>query len=105
MFGCGAYGMATEYTIYVWVDIEQAVKQAQRGLRRGVFPMDVQSRLPYARAEGSLRRDMLAMYMNGRLVRIGGPGARRGYRLPGPVERECWRVNGGRWPVGAELVA
>ena len=97
--------MATEYTLFVWIDIESAVKQAQRGLRRGVFPMDVQARLPYARAEGSLRRDMLAMYQAGRLVRIGGHGARRGYRLPGPVEREAWRCNGGRWPWGAELVA
>lgn len=92
----------TEYTLLVWGEIEKAMSKAQRDLRRGVLPRDVQSRLPYARAEGSLRRDMLAMYQCGRLVRVGGVGARRGYRLPTRVERVAWLCNAGCWPLGSE---
>lgn len=95
----------TEYTLLVWDEIEKAMVRAQRDLRRGVLPRDVQSRLPYARAEGSLRRDMLAMYLAGRLVRVGGMGARRGYRLPTRTERVAWVCNAGCWPVGSETLA
>jgi hypothetical protein len=92
----------SEYTLLVWIEIEKALSKAQRDLRRGVLPRDVQARLPYARAEGSLRRDMLAMYQAGRLVRVGGLGARRGYRLPSRVERVAWGCNAGQWPAGSE---
>ncbi len=94
--------MVSEYTQLIWREIELNVSKTQRDLRRGVLPRHVQSRLPYARAEGSLRRDMLAMYHHGWLVRLGGEGCRRGYRQPTLVERVCWTLNGGRWPVGSE---
>lgn len=86
----------------VWAEIERAMKAAQRDLRRGVLPRDVQSRLPYSRAEGSLRRDMLMMYQHGRLIRLSGYGARQGYRLPTRMERIAYAINQQRWPVGCE---
>lgn len=95
---------ATEYTLLVFGEIEKAVGHLQRDLRKGVLPREVMCRLPYGRAEGSLRRDMLAMYEQGRLVRLGGYGARQGYRLPSALERLAWRLNQGMWPVGAERV-
>lgn len=93
----------SEYMKFVYGQIGEAVALAQRDLRRGVLPRDVQPRLPYGRAEGSLRRDMLNMTRTGMLVRVGGYGARRGYRLPTPMERLSWMVNRGRWPVYTEL--
>lgn len=95
-------GGISEYTEMVWKEIERAVQAAQRDLKRGVLPRDVCSRLPYDRAEGSLRRDMLAMYRMGRLIRLGGYGARRGYRLPTPVEKISYTINFQMWPVGVE---
>lgn len=90
----------------VYAVIEVAVVRAQRDLRRGVLPRDIQARIPYARAEGSLRRDMSAMWATGRLVRVGGAGCRRGYRVPTMIERLSWQINGGVFPVGSErLVA
>lgn len=94
----------SEYTELVYQEIESAVGKAQRDLRRGVLPRDVQARLPYNRAEGSLRRDMGAMWANGRLVRVGGAGARQGYRLPSRIEKMAWHINQGMWPYGAEFV-
>lgn len=94
----------SDYMILVYEEIAAAVTRAQRDLRRGVLPRDVQGRLPYARAEGSLRRDMLTMYEAGLLVRVGGHGARRGYRQPSALERLAWRINAGKWPAGAEQV-
>lgn len=99
---CGV--QTTEYTGLVWQEIEGAVRRAQRDLWRGVLPRDVQGRLPYDRAEGSLRRDMLAMSKAGKLVRVGGDGARQGYRLPTLMERISFEINRGVWPVGAERV-
>lgn len=78
------------------------VGRTQRDLRRPVFPWELQARLPIARAEGSLRRDMLHLYETGRLVRVGGEGARQGYRLPTPMERLSWHINQGVWPHGSE---
>ena len=92
----------SEHTEFVWAEIERAVKAAQRDLRRGVLPRDVQSRLPYSRAEASLRRDMITMYQQGRLIRLGGYGARRGYRLPTRMERLAYVLNQCWWPVGCE---
>lgn len=91
----------SEHTELVWIEIERAVGAAQRDLRRGVLPRDVQARLPYDRAEGSLRRDMLSMYERGRLVRLDGHGARQGYRLPTRMERLAYTINR-QWPVGVE---
>jgi hypothetical protein len=94
----------TDYMDFVYGQIEAAVIQAQKELRRGVLPRDVQPRLPYNRAEGSLRRDMLAMYKYGRLVRVGGAGARRGYRLPTRMERLSFTINAGIFPLGTERI-
>jgi len=95
----------SEYTELVYAEIEAAMIKAQRDLRRGVLPRDVQARLPYNRAEGSLRRDMLAMYEAGWLVRVGGYGARRGYRLPSRMEKLAFALNRGMWPYGTERVS
>jgi hypothetical protein len=84
--------------------IEHYVRQAERDLGRPVFPWEVQARMPIFRAEGSLRRDMLHLYRAGRLVRVGGNGARQGYRLPSRMERLGWAVNGCVWPWGCERV-
>lgn len=94
----------TDYMEQVYHDIIKCVKVAQQNLRGGVFPKDAQAWLPYSRAEGSLRRDMAAMNCAGLLVRVGGTGARRGYRLPTALERVAWQVNRGVWPHGAEDV-
>lgn len=91
--------MSTDYMELVYSEIEAAVVKAQRDLRRGVLPKDVQSRLPYSRAEGSLRRDMAEMAYDGRIVRVGGQMARRGYRMPTLAERVSRLCNGGVWPV------
>jgi len=94
----------SDYTELVYDAIENAVGRAYRDLQRGVLPKDIQARLPYNRAEGSLRRDMLQMYELGLLVRVGGHGARRGYRLPTRMEKLCWALNRGMWPHGTEFV-
>jgi hypothetical protein len=96
--------MITEYTGMIFSEIEKATARAQRDLRRGVYPKDVMCLLPYGRAEGSLRRDMYAMYRHGRLLRLGGEGARKGYRLPTLMERQAFCINRGLWPYGAERV-
>lgn len=93
---------ATDYTLQVWFEIEQAVRKAERDLGRGVMARDIVPRMPYRRVEGSLRRDMAQMAQHGRLVRLGGAERRQGYRLPTPVERLSWSINGGRWPLGTE---
>lgn len=95
----------SEYMDAIYGQIETAVTRAQRDLRRGVLPRDIQSRLPYSRAEGSLRRDMMAMHHHGRLIRIGGAGARRGYRVPTKIERLSWSINGGIFPYGCERLS
>lgn len=91
----------TEYMDFLYIQVEHVVKKAQRNLQRGVLPKDVLPMLPYARAEGSVRRDMLEMNRQGRLVRIGGDGARQGYRVPTLVERVCFEVTR-CWPYGCE---
>lgn len=91
-------------TELVYEAIEAAIGVSYRSLRRGVLPRDIQPRLPWERAEGSLRRDMLAMYQAGRIVRVGGHGARQGYRLPTRLEKLAYRLNSGMWPYGTEFV-
>jgi hypothetical protein len=83
--------MITYYMDGIYEDIEGAVKRLQRNLRRGVLPKHVQPYLPYDRAEGSIRRDMGQMWTEGRLVRVGGQGTRRGYRCASTDERSAWR--------------
>ena len=95
----------TQHMDAMYLTIELAVKLAHKDGWKAVMPYEVQRRLPFDRAEGSLRRDMLAMYRCGRLVRVGGEGARQGYRLPTQVERLSFRVNQGVWPFGAERVS
>ena len=94
----------SEYTELVYQAIENAVGKAYRDLGRGVLPRDIQGRLPYDRAEGSLRRDCLAMWAAGRLVRVSGVGARQGYRIPTRIEKLSFSINQGMWPHGTELV-
>lgn len=91
-----------EYMELVYDEIERVLQKAMRDLKRPALPKDVQPRLPYNRAEGSLRRDMAEMERRGRLVRVGGPLARQGYRLPTALEKLSWRLNGGLWPWGAD---
>jgi hypothetical protein len=97
--------MVGEQTQEVYDYIVKIAGRVQRNLRRGVLPRDVQPMLDFYRAEGSLRRDMRAMWQAGLLVRIGGEGARQGYRLPTTLERLCYQLNGGLWPYGTERIA
>jgi hypothetical protein len=82
--------MITYYMDGIYLEIENAVKRLQRNLRRGVLPKHVQPYLPYDRAEGSIRRDMGQMWVEGKLVRVGGTGARQGYRCATDAERSFW---------------
>lgn len=70
-------------------DIVEIVKKLQRNVppRYGVYPFMVQCWLDIYRAEGTLRRDMMTMAERGVLLRMGGTGARRGYRVPEPTFR------------------
>lgn len=88
----------------VYDEIERTMVRAQRDAGGPVLPWMVQARLDFYRAEGSLRRDMYDMYKSGRLIRVGGEGARQGYRLPTAVERLCWHLNMGMWPHGVERI-
>lgn len=85
-------------------NILEEVRRIQRNLRRGVLPVNVQAQLDFYVSEQWLRTCMVRMWRNGQLVRIGGAGARRGYRLPTLVERLAFRVTG-MYPYGAENVA
>lgn len=87
--------------VYQWIEFR--LGQAQRNLRRPAYPRDIQPLLPWDRAEGSLRRDMYSMYQEGRLVRVGGEGARQGYRLPTALERLAFMLHG-QWPPFSETV-
>lgn len=82
-------------------NILEQVPRIQRNSRRGVLPVNVQARLDFYVSEQWLRTCMVRMWRNGRLIRIGGAGARRGYRLPTLVERLAFRVTG-MYPFGAE---
>lgn len=65
-------------------DIVAVVRRLERDLAlvtgRGVFPWQVQSRLEVGLHEATLRRKMAQMAEAGELIRVGGAGARRGYR-------------------------
>jgi len=64
-----------------WEDnIIEVVKRRQRDVKYGVLPKTVQIGLPFGVAEQTVRRYMAGMWQRGRLFRIGGTGARRGYR-------------------------
>lgn len=63
--------------------ILKIVQERQRGLppNVGVLPRTVQVFLDEYRAEQTLREDMVELWRDGFLERIGGTGARRGYRV------------------------
>jgi len=62
-----------------------------------VYPKMVQPHLPFYRAEQTLRKDFRRLQEMGRLHRIGGSRARRGYLTP-EFLRTRKQV---RYPVGA----
>jgi len=63
--------------------IVQLVSRLQRYSQgRGVFAYMIQAQLDIYRAEGTLRKDMVRLWHEGRLERLGGEGCRRGYRVP-----------------------
>lgn len=66
-------------------EIIKAVGRLQRNLqiteRRGVFPWQVSAQLDVYRCEQSLRKDMMKLVNDGKLIRIGGAECRRGYKL------------------------
>lgn len=80
-------------------NILSAVRQLQRYLGGGVLPRHVQAWLPLSASEWCIRRYMIRLAKTGKLVRVGGWGARQGYRLPTAVERIAFQLTG-RWPWG-----
>jgi len=64
-------------------NIVNIVKARQRNVpsTRGVLPKTVQCFLDEYRAEQTLRRDMVSLWQQGLLDRLGGEGSRRGYRV------------------------
>jgi hypothetical protein len=86
----------------IYEEIEQVVRRRCRDLGRGVKPWEVMTWLSAPRAEGSIRRDMANMWKRGRLVRIGGEGKRRGYRVASPMERLAHQTMG-TFPPGADV--
>lgn len=69
---------ASRMQLILWI-----VRERQHGLgqEHGVLPVMVQAWLEDYRAEQTLRKDMVALWRAGLLKRIGGQGARRGYRV------------------------
>jgi hypothetical protein len=63
--------------------IVEIVRQRQRNVPqgRGVLPKTVGAFLDEYRCEQTLRRDMSKLWRAGVLERLGGTGARRGYRV------------------------
>lgn len=82
-------------------NILHEVKCVQRNRRGGALPRHIQPRLEFYVSEQWLRVCMVRLWRRGELIRIGGAGARRGYRLPTLVERLAFRVTG-MYPFGAE---
>jgi hypothetical protein len=66
----GVLIMPTEYSEFIYQQIENCVLKVTRNLMRGALPKHVQAYLPYYRAEGSVRRDMGILWQSGRLVRM-----------------------------------
>lgn len=65
-------------------DFDEEIIKIVRNLQRNynaVFPWMVTLWLELGRAEGSVRRDMARLARQGRLIRVGGYNARRGYRV------------------------
>lgn len=61
--------------------ILQIVARLQRDYGRGVLPRMVAAQMDIYRAEGTLRRDMMRLVDEGKLKRVGGRTARRGYMV------------------------
>jgi hypothetical protein len=63
--------------------VVRIVRKEQRNVcgACGVLPKTVQAYLDEYRAEQTLRRDCATLWRAGILERVGGSGARRGYRV------------------------
>lgn len=61
--------------------IIQVVKKTQRDVQRGVLPWMVQARLDVDLHEKTVRSHMRRMWQEGKLERVGGANARRGYKV------------------------
>lgn len=75
-------------------EIVRIVKELQRSYER-VYPYMIIPHLALMRVEGSLRRDMRRLAECGRLVRVGGYHARKGYRVPTELKLDA--VNLPKW--------
>ncbi|MEQ9027550.1 MAG: hypothetical protein RLP44_02445 [Aggregatilineales bacterium] len=61
--------------------ILQIVKGKQRRVRHGVLPWMLQAHLEMEIHESTLRRRMRNLWLDGKLERVGGATARRGYKV------------------------
>ncbi len=86
----GGYSALDEMVIEI-------VRQLQRRFRRGVLPRMAQPWLPeeYWRGEQAIRKRMARLATEGRLKRVGGENARRGYLTVG-ASPWCWAHT---WPA------
>ena len=67
--------------------IVELVGRLQRSNRSGVFPWQVMYYVPFEISEGYARKTMTRLWQEGRLSRVGGTNARRGYRVAVGVSR------------------
>jgi len=81
-------------------DIIRIVASLQRSYQR-VYPWMVAAQLDYYRCEQTLRRDMMALVERGKLIRVGGRQARRGYRA---ITYGLVQVNG-KWRLSMTAYA
>jgi hypothetical protein len=73
--------------------IVQMIGRLQRTYGRGVLPWEVVSWLPFGMSIGYARKVCARLWREGRLHRVGGSGARRGYKVMPAVP--VLRVRGG----------
>ena len=62
------------------------VRELQR-IYSGVLPCELVGWLPFKMSIGYARKTMRRLWLEGKLIRIGGAGARRGYIAPVAVSR------------------
>lgn len=88
-----------DYNNFDWdTEIIRVVRMLQRHYTR-VYPWMLTPQFDLIRVEGSFRRDMSRLAREGRLIRVGGEGSRRGYRVPTcakvtlkPVQFATWQA-------------